>query len=78
MTLTCFALSYCQNRSRGCIGKNFAYQEMRLCISTIIKYFDIKPISISMDKVKDTRQYVTLTIRGNSFNVLVAKREQKH
>ncbi|KAM3582090.1 hypothetical protein VKS41_005520 [Umbelopsis sp. WA50703] len=64
--------------SRGCIGKNFAYQEMRLCISTIIKYFDIKPISLSMDKVKDTRQYVTLTIRGNSFNVLVAKREQKH
>ncbi|KAG2179111.1 hypothetical protein INT43_001961 [Umbelopsis isabellina] len=64
--------------SRGCIGKNFAYQEMRLCIATIFKYFDIKPISLSMEKVKDTRQYVTLTIRGNSFNVHISKRETKH
>ncbi|CAM0140406.1 unnamed protein product [Umbelopsis sp. WA50703] len=60
--------------SRNCIGKNFAWMEMRLILASFVYNFDMKPVQESLDDLKDLRQYVTYTIASNSFKVRVSKR----
>ncbi|KAI8641354.1 cytochrome P450 [Parasitella parasitica] len=60
--------------SRNCIGKNFALQEMRIAIATLLKTFEIKAIDQEMEDAKDRRQFITLTVPKNSFNVKIKRR----
>ncbi|KAI8971114.1 cytochrome P450 [Pilobolus umbonatus] len=53
--------------SRNCIGKNFAYQEMKVCIANIIKFYDLQPIEEELEKSKEYRLFITLTVKSNSF-----------
>ncbi|KAL1935726.1 hypothetical protein VTP01DRAFT_4866 [Rhizomucor pusillus] len=43
--------------TRNCIAKNFALQEMRLTLATLLRLYDLKPIPEGMKDVEDTRQY---------------------
>jgi cytochrome P450 len=61
--------------SRNCIGKMFSMQEMRLCITSLVKQFTIKPIAESMEDAKDRRQFITLNLAKNSFKVQMALRK---
>lgn len=60
--------------SRNCIGKNFALQEMRIAIATIMKYFDLQSIPSEMKDATVRRQFITQTIEKNSFKVKVKRR----
>ncbi|RUP51560.1 cytochrome P450 [Jimgerdemannia flammicorona] len=62
--------------SRNCIGKNFAWMEMRLILATLFKYFEFDLIPSEMPKADDLAQFVTLTIRANEFNVGVRVRKE--
>ncbi|ORZ00125.1 cytochrome P450 [Syncephalastrum racemosum] len=62
--------------SRNCIGKNFALQEMRISLATLVKYYDLKPIPQELEDAKDIRQYLTLQVTKNSFKCLVKPRGQ--
>lgn len=61
-------------RSRNCIGKNFALQEMRIAIATLLKTFEIKAIEQEMKDAEDRRQFITLTVPKNSFSIKVKRR----
>lgn len=67
-------MKYTFYSSRNCIGKMFSMQEMRLCLSTLIKHFDFKPIAECMEDTKDRRQFVTLNIAKNTFKVKMSLR----
>ncbi|CEP11856.1 hypothetical protein [Parasitella parasitica] len=60
--------------SRNCIGKNFALQEMRIAIATLLKTYEIKAIDKEMKDAEDRRQFVTLTVANNSFNIKIKRR----
>ncbi|KAG2203174.1 hypothetical protein INT46_008932 [Mucor plumbeus] len=60
--------------SRNCIGKNFALQEMRIAIATLLKTFEIKAIEQEMKDAEDRRQFITLTVPKNSFNIKIKRR----
>ncbi|KAI8065565.1 cytochrome P450 [Gongronella butleri] len=55
--------------SRNCIGRQFALQEMRLVLATLVQRYELKPIPVEMDHAKDLRQYFTLGVEGNTFKV---------
>ncbi|KAG2187650.1 hypothetical protein INT44_005340 [Umbelopsis vinacea] len=61
--------------SRNCIGKNFALQEMRLVIATLIKKFDFDTIPESLKDAEDIRHFITLTIWKDSFKAKVSRRK---
>ncbi|KAI8340558.1 cytochrome P450 [Chlamydoabsidia padenii] len=61
--------------SRNCIGKQFALQEMRLTLSTLMKRYDFKPIPEELEAAKDLRQFITLTVESSSFKVLMKERK---
>lgn len=63
-------------RSRNCIGKNFALQEMRLALANFFKYYEIKPIPEEMEEAKNLRQYLTLTVAKGSFLAKVKRRTE--
>ncbi|CAO0800979.1 unnamed protein product [Mucor circinelloides] len=60
--------------SRNCIGKNFALQEMRIAIATLLKTFEIQPIEQEMKDTEDRRQFITLTVPKNRFNIKIKRR----
>ncbi|KAI9473437.1 MAG: cytochrome P450 [Benjaminiella poitrasii] len=60
--------------TRNCIGKNFALQEMRIAISTLLKNFEIVPIEQEMKDAQDRRAFVTLTVAKNSFCIKMKRR----
>ncbi|KAI9473438.1 MAG: cytochrome P450 [Benjaminiella poitrasii] len=60
--------------SRNCIGKNFAYQEMRITIATILKNFEIAPIEEEMKSSTNLRQYLTLCVANRSFKIKIRRR----
>ncbi|KAL0075764.1 cytochrome P450 CYP5313 [Phycomyces blakesleeanus] len=60
--------------SRNCVGKEFAMNEMRLAISTIIKHYDIEPISEEMEVARETRYFITLTLASSSFKIRMKHR----
>lgn len=60
--------------SRNCIGKNFAWMEMRLILASFVYNFDIAPVPESIEGLKDLRQYVTYTIASNSYKVKISER----
>ncbi|KAI7905069.1 cytochrome P450 [Cokeromyces recurvatus] len=60
--------------SRNCIGKNFAYQEMRIIIASILKNYEIVPIKDEMQHATHLRQYLTLCIAKRSFKIKIIKR----
>ncbi|KAG2216004.1 hypothetical protein INT46_007064 [Mucor plumbeus] len=60
--------------TRNCIGKNFALQEMRILIATMLKTYDIQPIEQEMIGSHERRQFITLTLPNNSFNIKIKRR----
>ncbi|KAI9009964.1 cytochrome P450 [Phycomyces nitens] len=60
--------------SRNCIGKDFAMNEMRLVLATIIKHFEIKPIPDQLIAAEDKRHFLTLTIKPGSFKINMKSR----
>ncbi|KAI9279202.1 cytochrome P450 [Umbelopsis sp. AD052] len=60
--------------SRNCIGKNFAWMEMRLLLSSFVYNFNFDPVPESVEDAKDLRQFITYTIASNSYKVKVTKR----
>lgn len=62
--------------SRNCIGKNFAMQEMRISLATLVKHYDFKTIPQEMEDSKEVRQYLTLQLKKNSFKVLMKRRNE--
>ncbi|KAI8338009.1 cytochrome P450 [Chlamydoabsidia padenii] len=60
--------------SRNCVGKNFAWMEMRLVLATLIKRFELTPLAAEMEQAKEIRHYVSLTLLNNSFSVLIRPR----
>jgi hypothetical protein len=69
-----YSLSILLCRTRNCIGKNFALQEMRILIATMLKTYDIQPIEQEMIGSHERRQFITLTIPNNSFNIKIKRR----
>jgi cytochrome P450 len=67
-------LIICICRSRNCIGKNFALQEMRIALATFFKHYDIAPIEKEMQDSKDIRQYITMSVAKSSFSVKIKRR----
>ncbi|CAM0136093.1 hypothetical protein VKS41_005519 [Umbelopsis sp. WA50703] len=61
--------------SRNCIGKNFALQEIRLELATLVKKFDFEAIPESMKDAEDIRHFITLTIWKDSFKAKVSRRK---
>ncbi|ORZ19679.1 cytochrome P450 [Absidia repens] len=61
--------------SRNCVGKQFALQEMRLTLATLVKRYEFKPIPEELEAAKDIRQFITLTVQKNSFKVMMKKRQ---
>ncbi|GAN02021.1 cytochrome p450 monooxygenase [Mucor ambiguus] len=60
--------------TRNCIGKNFALQEMRLVIATLLKTYEIQPIEEEMEEAKERRHFITLTVPSCKFNIKVRRR----
>lgn len=69
-----YLLSILLYRTRNCIGKNFALQEMRILIATVLKTYDIQPIEQEMIGSHERRQFITLSIPKNSFNIKIKRR----
>jgi benzoate 4-monooxygenase len=69
--LTCFC-HICS--SRNCIGKNFAWMEMRLLLASFVYNFNFESVPQSVEDAKDLRQFITYTIASNSYKVKVTKR----
>lgn len=61
--------------TRNCIGKNFALQEMRLVIATLLKTYEIQPIEEEMKEAKERRHFITLTVPSCKFNIKIRRRE---
>ncbi|ORY97299.1 cytochrome P450 [Syncephalastrum racemosum] len=61
--------------SRNCIGRNFAMQEMRLAIATLIKHYDFQSMPEELLNAEDRRAFITLGIANNSFKAFVKRRE---
>ncbi|CAO0790909.1 unnamed protein product [Mucor circinelloides] len=61
--------------TRNCIGKNFALQEMRLVISTLLKTYEIQAIEQEMEEAKERRHFITLTVPNSKFNIKIRRRE---
>ncbi|CAO3615847.1 unnamed protein product [Cunninghamella blakesleeana] len=61
--------------SRNCIGKQFALMEMRLSIATLVKHYDFKAIPAELEAAKDLRQFITLTVEKNSFQIKLKPRK---
>ncbi|KAI8379333.1 cytochrome P450 [Radiomyces spectabilis] len=61
--------------TRNCIGKNFALQEMRITIATLVKLYDMKPIPQELKDAEQRRHFITLTVAKNSFKLLMKRRE---
>ncbi|CAO3649524.1 unnamed protein product [Mucor fragilis] len=61
--------------TRNCIGKNFALQEMRLVIATLLKTYEIQPIEAEMEEAKERRHFITLTVPNSKFNIKIRRRE---
>ncbi|SAM08257.1 hypothetical protein [Absidia glauca] len=60
--------------SRNCVGKQFAFQEMRLTLVALISRYDFMTIPEEMDAAQDIRQFITLTVEKNSLKVLMKHR----
>ncbi|KAI8982259.1 cytochrome P450 [Mycotypha africana] len=60
--------------SRNCIGKNFAMQEMRIAIATLLKTYDIAPIPQEMEDATSRRHFITMTVQKNSFKIKMKRR----
>ncbi|OAD75767.1 cytochrome P450 CYP5313 [Phycomyces blakesleeanus NRRL 1555(-)] len=60
--------------SRNCIGKDFSMNEMRLVLATLIKNYEIKPISEQMKASEEKHHFLTLTIESGSFKVRMKPR----
>ncbi|KAL0087814.1 cytochrome P450 CYP5313 [Phycomyces blakesleeanus] len=60
--------------SRNCIGKDFALNEMRLVLATLIKHYYIEPIPEQMVAAMEKRHYLTLTIASSSFKIRMKRR----
>ncbi|CAO3590494.1 unnamed protein product [Absidia cylindrospora] len=60
--------------SRNCIGKQFALQEMRITLATLISRYQLSAIPEELEAAKDIRQFITLTVEKSSFKVLMKKR----
>ncbi|CDH57423.1 p450 monooxygenase [Lichtheimia corymbifera JMRC:FSU:9682] len=60
--------------SRNCLGKQFAYQEMRLSIATLVRLFDFKAIPEEIANSDERRCFLTLAVKSNSFKVLMKRR----
>ncbi|KAI9497880.1 cytochrome P450 [Zychaea mexicana] len=59
---------------RNCVGKTFAEQEMRLSIANLIKLYDFQAIPEEVAASKDRCAFLTLTVKKNSYKVLVKRR----
>lgn len=62
-------------RSRNCIGKLYAMVEMRLCISMLVKLYDLEAIPEELEQAEDKRAFMTLGINSNSVKVRVKRRQ---
>ncbi|KAI7905070.1 cytochrome P450 [Cokeromyces recurvatus] len=62
--------------SRNCIGKNFALQEMRMALASLLKYFEIAPIEQEIKDAQDRRSFVTLTVAKNSVRIKIKRRDE--
>ncbi|KAI8584443.1 hypothetical protein K450DRAFT_216439 [Umbelopsis ramanniana AG] len=60
--------------SRNCIGKNFAWMEMRLLLASFVYNFNFDPVPESVEDAKHLRQFITYTIASNSYKVKITKR----
>jgi hypothetical protein len=47
---------------------------MRIAIATLLKNFEIKAIEQEMKDAEDRRQFITLTVPKNSFNIKIKRR----
>ncbi|KAL1933939.1 hypothetical protein VTP01DRAFT_8029 [Rhizomucor pusillus] len=61
--------------SRNCIGKLYAMVEMRLCISMLVKLYDLEAIPEELEQAEDKRAFMTLGINSNSVKVRVKRRQ---
>ncbi|CAO3652710.1 unnamed protein product [Mucor hiemalis] len=60
--------------TRNCVGKNFALQEMRLALSSLLKNFELQPIEQEMLDAQDIRTFITMTVAKSKFNVTIKRR----
>ncbi|KAI8143138.1 cytochrome P450 [Fennellomyces sp. T-0311] len=60
---------------RNCIGQAFALQEMRLVFANLVKLYDFEAIPEQMVAAEDRRSFLVLQLHGNSFKVLIKRRE---
>ncbi|KAI9328648.1 cytochrome P450 [Pilaira anomala] len=60
--------------SRNCIGKNFALQEMRLCLASLLKNFEISAIPQEMEDAKNIRTFITMTVEKHTFDCKIRRR----
>jgi hypothetical protein len=67
-------LIFRMNSSRNCIGKNFALQEMRIVLATLLKHFDIASIEEEMKEATKLRQRFVLSLKTPSFNIKIKRR----
>lgn len=49
-------------------------QEMRLCLASLLKNFEISPIAAEMEQAKELRTYITMTIASHTFDCKVRRR----
>ncbi|OZJ03674.1 hypothetical protein BZG36_03539 [Bifiguratus adelaidae] len=60
--------------SRNCIGKNFAWMELRLGIFALLKYFEIGLVSGQEAIIEDLVQLVTVRIKVGKYDITVKER----
>lgn len=49
--------------------------EMRLCISMLVKLYDLEAIPEELEQAEDKRAFMTLGINSNSVKVRVKRRQ---
>ncbi|KAJ3288023.1 hypothetical protein HK104_008366 [Borealophlyctis nickersoniae] len=59
--------------SRNCIGKNFAWMEMRLVIGNLLRKFNLEPIQ-GLTQSLETSHYITLRLKTDSYLVKASRR----
>ncbi|KAI8056335.1 cytochrome P450 [Gilbertella persicaria] len=60
--------------SRNCVGKNFALQEMKISLATLLKYFEIESIEQEMKDALNRRVFITLGMEKNSFKIKMKRK----
>jgi len=59
--------------TRNCIGKNFAWMELRLFIGNFLRKFNVTPID-NLEQSLDTENYITVSLKSHKYLVKVTPR----